>query len=128
MSFRNLLAPLALLFQLMSSPALAEIWLGMEVGRVPPNTAAVHDLAPGAGAHIAKVIPGSPADQAGLESGDIILRMNYRPVRGPGSISGIAQNLQAGQSVPVQILRYGKIMQIYIVPRPRGETPVESRY
>ncbi|MFQ5755981.1 MAG: PDZ domain-containing protein [Acidiferrobacterales bacterium] len=97
----------------------------MEVGRVPPNTAAVHDLAPGAGAHIAKIIPRSPADQAGLESGDIILRMDYRPVSGPGSILRIAQNLQAGQSVPVQILRYGKIMQIYIVPRPRGEGPVE---
>jgi len=123
-----LLVPLALLLQLTSPPASAEIWLGMEVDLVPRTTAAVRDLAPGAGAHVAKIIPGGPADQAGLASGDIILRMNYKPVIGPRSILRIAQNLQAGQSVPVQILRYGKIMQLYIVPRPRGEGPVELRF
>jgi serine protease Do len=110
------LVVLVLALCLLSLPALAEARLGIVVDRVPDNTANAHNLAPDTGAHIVRVIPGGPSARAGLQAGDIILRINEHLVRGAENVAEIAQTLTPGQAVPVEIMRYGSLMQVYVQP------------
>ena len=112
---------LSLLLVCMSPVALAQAWLGIEIEPVPTNTANVHNLPHGAGAHISAVIPQGPADRAGLQAGDIILHLNYQEINGPASVVGLARKLEPGRAVPVGIMRYGKRMLVYVLPQPKSD-------
>jgi serine protease Do len=107
---------LVLLFCIVSPSAIAGARLGIAVDKVPEITAGAHSLPPNTGAHIASVIAGGPADRAGLRQGDIILRINDRPVHGPEDVPAIAETLTPGEEVPVDILRFGNEMQLYVMP------------
>jgi S1-C subfamily serine protease len=107
---------LALLFCMASPWALAGGRLGIAVDRVPDITAGAHNLPPNTGAHIASVAAGGPADRAGLRQGDIILRINERPIHGPEDVAAMAETLIPGKDVPVDVLRYGNEMQFYVSP------------
>ena len=107
---------LILLFYVVSPSALAGGRLGIAVDKVPEITAGAHHLPPNTGAHIASVTAGGPADRAGLRQGDIILRINERPIHGPEDLAAMAETLKPGKEVPVDILRFGDEMQLYILP------------
>lgn len=101
-----------------SLPVLAEARLGMYVDRVPEITANAHDLAPNTGAHIVSVVSRGPAARAGLRAGDIILRINQQLIHDPEDVTAIAEALTPGQDVPVEIMRDGNLMQLYVQPSP----------
>jgi len=67
--------------------------------------------APG-GAEVAAVHPGSPAAQAGLRVGDLIVDMNSRTVRSAADLEAVIVSLtpsaEAGQTVAIDIRRNGK--------------------
>ena len=107
---------LVLVFGLVSPSALAGARLGIAVDKVPDITAGAHNLPPNTGAHIASVTAGGPADRGGLRQGDIILRINERVIHGPEDVAAIAETLKPGEEVPVDILRFGNEMQLYVVP------------
>ncbi len=100
----------------LSLPALAQARLGVIVDRVPDNTASAHKLVPDTGAHIVQVIRDGPSDRAGLRSGDIILRIDEQPIRGVRDVARIAGTLSPGQTVPVEIMRDGNLMRVYVQP------------
>jgi serine protease Do len=54
------------------------------------------------------VEPGSPADEAGLEEGDIITSMDGVEVSGVNGLSRIIRTKQVGDSVTLEILRNGE--------------------
>lgn len=110
------LAALVLLFCFVSPTALAGARLGIAVDKVPDITAGAHNLPPNTGAHVAGVTAGGPADRAGLRQGDIILRINERPIHGPDDVAAIAETLTPGKEIPVDILRFGNEMQLYLLP------------
>lgn len=101
---------------ILSLPALAQARLGVIVDRVPDNTANAHKLAPNTGAHIVRVIRGGPSARAGLQSGDIILRINEQLVQSAQDVAEIARTLAPGQMIPVEIMRNGSLMRVYVQP------------
>jgi len=50
-----------------------------------------------AGAYVGKVTAGSPADQAGLRAGDVILTLNRQPVRDASDIERALRALAPGE-------------------------------
>ncbi|HYA08185.1 MAG TPA: trypsin-like peptidase domain-containing protein, partial [Gaiellaceae bacterium] len=65
----------------------------------------VEDVGNGqSGALIAGVVPGGPADQAGLAQGDIITALDGNPVDAATSLGGIVQHETPGASVEVDYL------------------------
>jgi Do/DeqQ family serine protease len=56
-------------------------WLGVSVQTVTSDLAEGLDLPRSRGALIAEITPGSPADEAGLREGDVVLRIDDQPVR-----------------------------------------------
>ncbi len=69
-------------------------WLGLQMESLPVDRVLV-----------ASVVPGSPADHAGVGVGDLILGINGRPVKSPGDVDSLLSGLRAGDRVQLQIGR-----------------------
>lgn len=83
-------------------------WLGVEARPLTRQAAALLDLDPPSGLVITSIYRGSPAHLAGLQSGDIITRINdYWVLDTERSINMIA-DLSPGDSVKLDILRGGE--------------------
>ena len=54
------------------------------------------------------VIPGSPADKAGIEENDIILEVNGKKVNQKNSLAKMIRSKQVGEKVSLKILRKGE--------------------
>jgi S1-C subfamily serine protease len=57
------------------------------------------------GAYVGRVAPGSPAEQAGLQSGDIITELNLRPIARAEDVSQALAGVRPGDRVVVVFLR-----------------------
>jgi aminopeptidase N len=62
----------------------------------------------GKGLRISGVVPGSPAEAAGMKEGDIIVRVNSTPVAGLKDFSDVLKSLNPGDKVSVTFVRDGK--------------------
>jgi putative serine protease PepD len=62
---------------------------------------------PGQGAVIASVVPGGPADEVGLRSGDIVVAINGAVVRGADELIVAIRTKQPGDTVELTVARNG---------------------
>jgi S1-C subfamily serine protease len=65
------------------------------------------------------VVPGSPAEEAGLTTGDVILSIDGQRVSEFADIVRIIRSKQAGDRVQVEFLRQGEIHRIEATLKPR---------
>ncbi|MFQ3581782.1 MAG: Do family serine endopeptidase [Chloracidobacterium sp.] len=75
--------------------------LGLNVAPLPPDL--VSKLRQPNGVIIESVVPGSPADEAGLAKGIVIHSLNRRPVMSPEDVARLAQDFRLGETVVVGI-------------------------
>ncbi|MDI6883504.1 MAG: trypsin-like peptidase domain-containing protein [Patescibacteria group bacterium] len=61
------------------------------------------------------VVPGSPADKAGIREADIILEMGNKKINENQTLSDILQECQVNQKLPLKILRGGKEKNLKII-------------
>jgi aminopeptidase N len=63
---------------------------------------------PGPGVRVAAVVPGSPAEKAGVREGDVVLRFAGKDVGDLRSFARILEGLSPGDAVSVVLLRAGE--------------------
>src|SRR5262249_14489622 len=102
-------------------------FLGVNIQDLTPGLARQFKLDQSNGALVAEVTPGSPADRAGLKSGDVITEFNGKPVTDSRHLK-----LQVGQTLPgakadIKITRDGssKTMTVTLKQLP-GEKVAKS--
>ncbi len=83
-------------------------WLGVEVQSLTPELAGAFGLPGGSGAVIAEIEPGSAADKAGLEPGDVITRMGSEVVRSEQDFRNVEGLMPIGQRLAVDYIREGR--------------------
>jgi S1-C subfamily serine protease len=86
-------------------------YLGMNLQNVPVNRVIVES-----------VVPGSPADQAGIGPGDLLLSVNGQQVGSPADVDRILAGLHPGDSVTLQ-LQQGPVAitaQVQLADPPAG--------
>ena len=59
----------------------------------------------GQGTLVFNVVPGGPAEKAGIQPGDVITAINHQPTPDPDALSSVLANLKPGDRVPVEIMR-----------------------
>ena len=91
--------------ELMEKGQVERGFLGANLADVTPALAANLDLPVERGVAVVSVADGSPADEAGLQDDDIILRMAGQDVDNSGELLQILAQYNAGQTVEVEFLR-----------------------
>ena len=81
--------------------------IGIEVEEVKPGDVKVMRLKNRDGARVSSIIPGSAAEKAGLEDGDVILSFNNKAVRRSEDLIGMVTATKPGSTVPLRVVREG---------------------
>ena len=76
-------------------------YLGVDITTLTPALRQQYGLTPTSGAVILNVITGSPADQAGLKQGDVIVDVGGTTIDSSETLQGIVQKDKPGQVVPI---------------------------
>ena len=82
--------------------------IGVQIQDVNQALANSFGLPKPQGALISSVEPGSPAEKAGLKSGDVVLGVNGKPVNQLSELSGAIAATKPGNNAHLQIWREGK--------------------
>lgn len=82
--------------------------LGVSIQDLTPELAISFGLKETQGALIAKVVPGGPADKAGIAIGDVIVQFNGHSVATSKDLSRIVASTPVGETVSVKLMREGK--------------------
>ncbi|HEX5438922.1 MAG TPA: trypsin-like peptidase domain-containing protein [Gemmatimonadaceae bacterium] len=83
-------------------------YLGVILGDVSPVDAKVFSLPSVSGAEVLHVESGSPADHAGMQLGDVIVKIGDQDVHTVSGLQAVLAALQPGSTAQVQLIRYGK--------------------
>jgi serine protease Do len=81
--------------------------LGVSIQSVDQSLAQSFGLKQAQGALISSVTPGGPADQAGLQSGDVILKFNGQPIADAGELPPMVGSVAPGDAVNLSVWRKG---------------------
>ena len=91
--------------------------LGLRYHMLTPEIAQEYKLAKDSGAWISTneiegpaVLPGSPADKAGLIPGDIIMEINAIKIQGKTTLLTVIQKYKPGDRIGLRVFRDGKII------------------
>lgn len=82
-------------------------WLGVRMTNLTDELARELGLETTEGALVVEVVAESPAEAAGLEPGDVILRWNDLPIEDPPALSIAVARTEVGTQAEVEILRDG---------------------
>lgn len=85
-------------------------WLGVRIQTVTEEIAESLDLPVEKGALVASITPEGPAEAAGLQHGDIILKFNGEDVDSMRALPRIVAETEIGTSVPLEYWREGERM------------------
>src|SRR6266480_2236848 len=88
--------------------------LGVRVADVDPNLAAQDNLAIDHGAMIVSVVPNGAADQAHLQAGDVIVKIDDKQVTDTASLGDALISKSPGDTVSVQIYRGNQQMTVSV--------------
>jgi S1-C subfamily serine protease len=93
-------------------------WLGVQAGTVEPEM----NLRVDHGAYIQEVQPGSPAERAGLQPADIIVKVGDREVRRSQDVGAAVDAAKPGDRVKVEVVRGGQRQTVEVELRQRPDT------
>jgi serine protease Do len=80
-------------------------WLGVSIQRVTPEIAQALGLEQNQGALVSSVIEGSPAAQAGVQAGDVIVEFAGERIDDSSKLPAIVARTEVGRSVNMTVLR-----------------------
>ncbi len=100
-------------------------WLGVQVQDIPEDIAEYFKLSDRRGVLVNEVLPGAPAQVAGLMRGDIIRSFDGKSVSVARELVEQVGTLEAGREVDIEALRDGKPIQLKLKvgERPSTEEP-----
>jgi len=83
-------------------------WLGVQIQDVTRELAESFGMQKPQGALVSKIIPGSPAEQAQLKIGDIIIEFNGQPIDHSGDLPPMVGMTPINEKATLKIIRQGE--------------------
>ena len=97
-------------------------FLGVDASsELTPETVARYRLGNRAGALVSRVEPRSPAAEAGLRRGDLIVRLGDQPIPARDQLTVAERRARIGVPVPVTVVRRGRELVLQITPADEPE-------
>ncbi len=110
--------------QLVEFGGVSRGWLGVQHAEITDALAVEYGLEAGqAGTLIVHVFPGDPADLAGIEVGDVVLRVGEIPIGETEDLNREIGRMTAGTVVDIVVLRDGEELALTVT---LGERPSEE--
>lgn len=106
--------------QLKDKGSVSRGWIGVQIQQVTPEIADSLGLKKTEGALVAEPQAGGPAAKAGVESGDVITRVNDQPVKDARELARTIGGMAPGTTVKLVVLHKG---QDKILSMTLGELP-----
>jgi serine protease Do len=100
--------------QLVAKGEVTRGYLGVNIQSLTPDLAKALKLGEQKGALVGDVVAGSPADQAGMKRGDVIVAFNSKPVAEARDLSAQVAATKVGQAAAVTVLRNGAKQQLTV--------------
>jgi serine protease Do len=113
-----------ILAQLRETGRVTRGWLGVQVQQVTPELARSFGLERARGALVADVQPNSPAGQAGIQRGDVVVAFKGEPIEDMHALPRVVANTAPGTEADVRLLRKGQERTVKVKV---GEMPEEQR-
>ncbi len=89
-------------------------YLGVRYKMISQRLAILNEVPEGA--YVVDVLQGSPAAKAGIQKGDIIIKVNGQPIREKnGGLVRIIQHQKVGQTIKVEVWRNGKTKDLSVL-------------
>jgi serine protease Do len=93
--------------QLVSKGEVTRGYLGVSIQALTPELAKALKIEKGTGALVGDVVPESPAANAGIQQGDVIISFNQEPIEGSRELSSLVAKTPVGEEVPIVVFRDG---------------------
>jgi len=88
------------------------VYLGVHLQDMDADLAGYFDVKQGKGALVLKVLEESPAEKAGIKSGDVIVKIAGEDVQDAKTVQKMVADYEEGDHVEIDVLRHGKIEKV----------------
>lgn len=114
--------------QLKAGGKVSRGWLGVVIQEVNKDLAESFGLERPAGALVAQVLEGGPADKGGLQVGDVILSLDGKPIIMSADLPHLVGGLKAGSRASLEVARDGsrKTLEVTIGTLPDDEAQIPA--
>jgi S1-C subfamily serine protease len=102
---------------LMHTGRVRRAWLGIAGAHIPVPPSAAAKLGTTHGLQIASVVAGSPAAQAGLRRGDIVLSVDGKNVVTATAIQQLMVEDAIARRIEMTVWRNGALVDVFVIPR-----------
>ncbi len=101
-------------------------FIGAQLQDLDPDLAEAFGLSQNEGAVLVNIVPGSPAEKAGLRPGDVVTGVEGKPIRNASALRNEIGLHRVGDKVTLDILRNGKPMQVTATVSEQVETAARA--
>ena len=101
---------------LMTEGRFRRAYLGIAGGPRPLPPRLARELGRPSGVEVVEVVPGGPADRAGMRPEDLIVELDGTPIEGMNELQRVVVSELIGQAVPAKVIREGRVRELALVP------------
>jgi serine protease Do len=107
--------------QLIATGSVRRAMMGVELDDLTPELAESFGISGTEGVVIRRVLPGSPAEKAGIQRGDVVVEFDGQSYNDMQKLRLRVADTQVGRKVPVTVIRDGKRISLAITLVDRDE-------
>ncbi|GAA1823817.1 trypsin-like peptidase domain-containing protein [Luedemannella flava] len=104
--------------ELISTGRVRRAWLGVAGVPVPLDANLARRFGQRRGLRLVEVVPASPAGEAGLYVGDVLISAGGRAVQATQDVQKLMLGTAIGNRLPITVLRRGALVDVVAVPTP----------
>ena len=112
--------------QLKTKGKVVRGWIGVSIQNLTPDMAQSFGLKGGEGALVGDVVPGGPAEAAGIKRADVIIEFDGKKIKSMSDLSRLVADTPVGKAVGVKVVRAGKEMDIRLTVAEMNEQKLAS--
>ena len=116
--------------KLIRGEAIVRGYIGVSIQPMNDDLAAALGIPANRGEFVQSVRPGEPAARGGLQSGDVVMSVDGKPVTRDQSLSYLVANIEPGRRINLDVLRNGRqvTVPVTVTKRPSEDELAQQQF